>query len=82
MNETVLYPGGRVLTMMVGAGHTNIEAASALIVRDARGVACSSDADLQIVDRDTLSCPLEDLASTRVLRTVLGGETVHDAGAL
>ncbi len=39
-------------------------------------------ADLLIVDRDTISCRVEELAGTRVLRTVLGGETVFDAGAL
>ena len=39
-------------------------------------------ADLLIVDRDTLSCPTEDLASTRVLRTVFAGDVVYDAGFL
>jgi predicted amidohydrolase YtcJ len=39
-------------------------------------------ADLVVLDRDTLSCPVEDLASTKVLRTVLGGDTVYDAGVL
>jgi predicted amidohydrolase YtcJ len=39
-------------------------------------------ADLIIIDRDPLTCPLEDLSRTRVLRTLLGGETVYDAGVL
>jgi hypothetical protein len=39
-------------------------------------------ADLIVVDRDPLTCPLEQLADTRVLRTVLGGRSVWDAGAL
>jgi len=39
-------------------------------------------ADLIVVDRDPLGCRLEDLAATKVLRTVLGGEPVWDAGAL
>ncbi|MBI3769084.1 MAG: amidohydrolase family protein [Deltaproteobacteria bacterium] len=39
-------------------------------------------ADLVIVDRDPLECALDDLPGTRVLRTVLGGRTVYDAGAL
>jgi predicted amidohydrolase YtcJ len=34
-------------------------------------------ADLAILDRDPLTCPVEDLAATRVLNTVLGGRTVH-----
>ena len=35
-----------------------------------------------IVDRDTLTCPTEDLAATRVLRTVFGGDVVYDSGGL
>jgi predicted amidohydrolase YtcJ len=34
-------------------------------------------ADLCIVDRDPLTCPLHELAATTVLHTVLGGRTVH-----
>ena len=41
-----------------------------------------SRADLIVVDRDPLTCAVEDLPGTRVLRTVLGGKTVHDSGAL
>ena len=36
-------------------------------------------ADFIIVDRDTLTCPVEDLPATKVLRTVLAGEVVHNA---
>jgi predicted amidohydrolase YtcJ len=39
-------------------------------------------ADLAIVDRDPLTCAVDELPATRVLRTVLGGRTVYDAGAL
>ena len=39
-------------------------------------------ADLIVVDRDPLACALEHLPATRVLRTVVGGQTVYDAGAL
>ena len=35
-------------------------------------------ADLCIVDRDPLGCTLEELAETRVLRTVLAGRTVYE----
>jgi predicted amidohydrolase YtcJ len=45
-------------------------------------LAPGSYADLIVVDRDPLACPLEQLASTQVLLTVLGGTTVYDAGAL
>jgi predicted amidohydrolase YtcJ len=40
-----------------------------------------SHADLIVVDRDPLSCPVEDLPATRVLRTVLGGRSVWDSEA-
>lgn len=39
-------------------------------------------ADLIVVDRDPLACDLDDLADTRVLTTVLGGASVHDAGVM
>jgi hypothetical protein len=41
-----------------------------------------SHADLIVVDRDPLACGLEELPGTRVLRTVLGGRVVWDAGAV
>ncbi len=37
-------------------------------------------ADLAIVDRDPFRCATESLRDTRVLRTILGGTTVYDAG--
>jgi len=45
-------------------------------------LAPGSHADLIVVDRDPLECPLETLAATRVLRTLVGGRVVWDAGAL
>lgn len=39
-------------------------------------------ADFIAVDRDVSTCGAADLPATRVLRTVLGGETVHDDGSL
>jgi predicted amidohydrolase YtcJ len=39
-------------------------------------------ADLVIVDRDPLTCPLDDLPGTVVLRTVLAGRSVYDSGGL
>lgn len=35
-------------------------------------------ADLTVVDRDPLSCPLDDLPDTNVLATYLGGRVVYD----
>lgn len=39
-------------------------------------------ADLVFVDRNPLTCSIDDLANTRVLRTVVGGDTVYDSGDL
>ena len=41
-----------------------------------------SNADMIVVDRDPMACPIEQLARTRVLRTVVSGRVVHDAAAL
>ncbi|MGE0873511.1 MAG: amidohydrolase [Burkholderiales bacterium] len=69
---------------------TRIEAL-AMMTRDAARVmhwpdigslAPGHHADLAIVDRDPIECPLEELRDSRVLRTVFAGRTVWDAGAL
>lgn len=39
-------------------------------------------ADLTIVDRNTLSCAIDDIAGTQVMRTVFDGNVVHDDGSL
>lgn len=39
-------------------------------------------ADLTIVDRNPLACPVEEIGRTRVLRTVFDGTVVHDDGSL
>ena len=36
-------------------------------------------ADLIVVDRDLLTCPVDDVPNTKVLRTYLGGKLVHEA---
>jgi hypothetical protein len=41
-----------------------------------------SHADLIVVDRNPLTCDLDALPGTKVLRTVFAGRTVFDAGAL
>ncbi len=35
-------------------------------------------ADMILVDRDPLTCPIDDLVNTQVLKTWLGGEVVHE----
>jgi predicted amidohydrolase YtcJ len=39
-------------------------------------------ADLIVLDRDVLTCPPEEIAQTRVLRTYVGGQLVHEAPPL
>jgi len=36
-------------------------------------------ADFIVIDRDVMTCPAADIPDTRVLRTVIGGETVFEA---
>ncbi len=67
------------------------EEALACFTRDAAWAAGMEDevgtlsvgkrADFVVVDRDPLTAPAEDLWKTRVLRTVIDGETVYEAGA-
>jgi hypothetical protein len=45
-------------------------------------LAPGSHADLFVVDRDPYTCALDELPGARVLRTLLGGTTVYDAGVL
>jgi len=47
---------------------------------DSRGsIEAGKLADMIIIDRDILDCPLDDVKDTRVLRTFLGGQTVYEA---
>jgi predicted amidohydrolase YtcJ len=39
-------------------------------------------ADLIVVDRDPLTCTIDELGEARVLRTVFAGSTVYDSGTL
>ena len=36
-------------------------------------------ADMVILDRDILTCPVDDIRDTKVLHTFLGGKTVYKA---
>lgn len=55
------------------------DAARALGWEGIGSLAAGHHADFLVLDRDILACPVEDLASTKVLETVLGGETVYSA---
>ena len=45
-------------------------------------LAPSTYADMIVVDRDPLTADLDDLPGTRVLRTIVDGQVVHDSGDL
>ena len=45
-------------------------------------LAQGSHADLAILDRNPVTCDLDDLPTTQVLRTHVGGRIVHDNGSL
>lgn len=53
------------------------EAAHVLRWQDIGSLAPGQHADLCIVDRNPLECPVEDLPGTHVMATLLGGEPVH-----
>lgn len=63
----IAYTGGEVL---VGV---RAPSAPAILVRDGR---------VAVVDRNPITCELDALPQTRVLRTMVGGRVVHDSGAL
>ena len=38
--------------------------------------------DMTVADRNPLTAPIDDLADTQVLQTIVGGRSVHSSGAL
>ena len=54
------------------------DAARTLAWEDIGTISQGGWADLAIIDRDPLACSLDDLANTKVLRTILAGETVYE----
>jgi hypothetical protein len=82
-------PGGRPEGGWRAAERLTREQALACYTRDAARAAGMEDevgtlavgrrADFLVLDRDPLAAAPRDLRETRVLRTVVGGETVHEA---
>jgi predicted amidohydrolase YtcJ len=58
------------------------DAAAVLGWQGVGSLAPGHHADLTIVDRNPLTCDVEDLASTQVFRTILGGLTVYETGVI
>ena len=58
------------------------DAAKVLAWDDVGTIATGKHADITIVDRDPLTCELEELPATKVLHTMLSGNPVFDSGEL
>ena len=58
------------------------DAARVLQWNDIGSLSPGAHAELVILDRDPMTCPVEDIAETRVLRTLFDGRIVYDAGEL
>lgn len=58
-----------------------LDAAYAAFEEELKGsLAVAKMADFVVVDRDIMVCPMAEIPGTRVLRTVIGGETVYTGG--
>jgi predicted amidohydrolase YtcJ len=58
------------------------DAARLLRWNDIGSLSPGSHADLIVLDRDPLACPIGEISQTRVLRTLFAGRTVYNAGVL
>ncbi len=54
---------------------------AAFMERETGSLTPGKYADFVVLDRDIMTVPEHEILATRVLRTVLGGETVHAAPA-
>jgi predicted amidohydrolase YtcJ len=59
------------------AERSTAEVAHVLRWEDIGSLEPGNRADLCVVDRNPLGCPVEELPGTEVLATLLGGEAVH-----
>ena len=58
------------------------DAAKAIGWSDVGTIAKGNNADITIVDRNPLTCDIEDLPDTRVMRTIFAGVDFFDTGEL
>ena len=77
-------PGGWVPEQKIGVEEAlrayTVEAAYASFEEDVKGaIQVGLLADLVLLDRDLTRIPSEEIAETRVLKTVVGGRVVHSA---
>ncbi|MGE0151054.1 MAG: amidohydrolase [Reyranellaceae bacterium] len=77
-NDTPAHKVGRLEAIMMWTR----DAAKVMRWHGIGTLAVGHHADLIALDRDPFTCSLDELPGTRVLRTWLGGQAVHDGGEL
>ncbi|NDC62409.1 MAG: amidohydrolase [Planctomycetia bacterium] len=75
--EGPLHPGEAIVREEALRLYTINNARLMFLEDDVGSIERGKFADLVVVDRDPLECPLDDLPGTRVLRTYLAGRLVH-----
>ena len=83
MDQSGQPPGGWLadqrMTRTEALRAFTIDAAFAAFEEERKGsFARGKIADFIVIDRDSMSCDLADIPRTRVLRTVIAGETVFE----
>jgi predicted amidohydrolase YtcJ len=80
MNNGEVFNPHHLLTRREALATYTTNPAVAAFEEDLRGSLVTGKlADITVVDRDPLTTPDEDLAGTRTLMTVVGGEVVFEA---
>jgi hypothetical protein len=77
--ETPLHPEGGLSRREAIQMFTINNARILLMEREAGSLEPGKLADMVLIDRDVLKCPIDQLAGTRVLKTWLGGKPVFSA---
>jgi len=76
----VFLPEQRLSRFEALAGYTTGAAAAAWRSADTGSLALGKCADLIVLDRDILTCDVQDIGQTRVLLTLVGGREVYRDG--
>ncbi|MCC7337830.1 MAG: amidohydrolase [Pirellulaceae bacterium] len=76
--ERALHPEQRISRQQVLRLYTINNAYLSFEEQEKGSIEKGKLADLIVIDRDLLECPLEDVRSVKVLQTYLGGEKVFD----
>jgi predicted amidohydrolase YtcJ len=77
--ESPLHPEGGLSRREAIQMFTINNARILLMEREAGSLEPGKLADMVLIDRDVLECPIDELAGTRVLKTWLGGKSVFSA---